>query len=111
MDGAEGRGAREITTRPTTVAEGTVLPPITEANGGVVPVAFPAADGDGAQTDDRGPVAQASTIAGVLAVAAGQAGTHAAVGPVGKEATTRPEGMDDVGTSLSSRRRRQVLET
>lgn len=29
---------------------------------------------------------------------------------MGKEATTRPEGMDDVGTGLSSRRRRQVVK-
>lgn len=110
MDGAEGRGTREVAARPTAVAEGTVLPPVTEADGGVVPVAVPAADGDGTQADDRGPFAQASAITGVLAVAAGQASAHAAVGPMGKEATTRPEGMDDVGTGLSSRRRRQVVK-
>lgn len=106
VDGAAGRSTREVATGPTALETGAVLPSIAEVHGGAVPVPVPTADGDGAPADDRGPAAQARAVAGVLAIAAGQAGAHAAVRAVGEEATTRPQGVDDVGAGLPGRRRR-----
>lgn len=106
MDGATGRSTCEVTTCPTALEASTVLSPVAEVDGGALSVPLPAADGDGTPTDDRRAATQPGAITGVLTVATWQASTHAAVRPVGEEATTRPQGMHDVGASLPSRRRR-----